>query len=291
MSSKKHSERRRMYSHVYSKTTVENAGQLRAISEKIIGKQLHPLLESWSEGHHAVEILKQTRAFGGDFVSAYIFGAECGTCLFENPDDKVKTINCFSGILEGFFWLTEIPAITVWLHRCGIHLVPESTFQSQERLEDMCLDLCKSAEAYNKPAAEDLTVYAQLRTNLASTGLTGELLEKTVAAELLDHIIAAVHGIGTTLTYAMTQLSKNPSTQTRLRDELIASRDGQPSPIQPIPKHNLPVLDACASRDHARASSLSRAYFQSHTSKGYAHWTIYKHPPSHYRQCLRVHAA
>ena len=57
-----------MYSHDYSKTIVGIASQLRAIFEKIIVKRLHPLLESWSNGHHAVDILQQTRAFGCNFV-------------------------------------------------------------------------------------------------------------------------------------------------------------------------------------------------------------------------------
>ena len=56
-----------MYSHIYSKTIVGIASQINAISEKILVKQLHPLVESWSNGHHAVDILQQ-RAFGCNFV-------------------------------------------------------------------------------------------------------------------------------------------------------------------------------------------------------------------------------
>ena len=232
------SERRRTYAHIYSNTIVGIASRINAISEKILVKQLHPLLESWANGHHAVDLVQQTRAFGCDFVSAYIFGLERGTCLFQSAGEKVKTINCFTSILEWLFWLIEIPTVTIWLHRCGVHLVPESTLRSQKRLEDIFLDLCRSAQAYNRSASDDLTVYAQLRAYLASTGLTGEILEKTVAAELLDHIIAAGHGIGTTLTYAMTQLSKNLTTQTRLRNELVASTSGQTA------EHKLPFLEA-----------------------------------------------
>ena len=233
-----------MYSHVYSRTAIASSRQLIIASTRMISEQLSPRLESWSKGEMAIEVLNQTRAFGGDFVSAYIFGTDCATTFFQDLHRKKDMIKCFSGILDGLFWRTEIPALTVWLHRCGIHLVPQSTFDAQEQLENMCLDLCRSAEKTYKPEQEALTVYAQLRTNLALSGLSGELLEKTVAAELLDQIFAAVHGIGLTLTYAMFQLSRNSSIQTKLRGELIDAGKEHKSSSQTIAKQHLPVLRA-----------------------------------------------
>ena len=254
--SKKHAQRRRMYSHVYSRTTIASSRQLRTASTRIVSEQLSLRLESWSKGNGAIEVLNQTRAFGGDFVSAYIFGTDGATSLFQDPDCRTDMINYFSAYFGGFYWLTELPMVTVWLRRCGIHLVPQSTFDAQEQLENMCMDLCRSAEKSYRPEEEAITVYAQLQTNLASSGMSGELLEKTVAAELLDHTLAAVHGIGLTLTYAMFQLSQNASIQTKLRSELIDADQKQMSSPQPIAKQDLPLLRAVL-RETMRAHPAS----------------------------------
>ena len=224
-----------MYSAIYSKTTIRQSACIRSISEDLISKQIKPRLDAWSKDRQSVDILSETRSFGADFVSAYIFGLNGGTG-FLNTDDRASLLGCFSGFLNGIFWVMEFPTVTTWLRWLGINLVSQSTFDAQARLEDLCLSLCISAEAGAKRHSSDKepTVYSQLRKSLAVSGVQGDRLTKTIAAELLDQIIAAVHGIGITLTYAMYQLSMHPSLQSALRRELVESSQS----VQDLPLLN-----------------------------------------------------
>ena len=257
LSSKLHAERKRMYSSVYSKSTVRLSNRTRSISEELIWKIFKSRLNGWAKNHQPVDMLREARSFGADFITAYIFDINDGTTL-QGTRDLSSTLDSFSGILKGVFWVIETPTLVVWLRRLGINLVPQSAFDSQERLEDFCLALCVSAEASLDRAlgGEHPMVYAQLRKNLVATGLRGHALQKTIAAELLDQITAAVHGIGTTLMYAMYQLSTHPSLQSILRDDLAMLSDGESILHNTKAIHDLPLLD-CILQETLRLYPIS----------------------------------
>ena len=90
-------------------------------------------------------------------------------------------------------------------------------------MEDLCTDMCNGAKASllseNANSAHP-TVYAQLRQKLEDAQTSQEILDVTIAAEMLDHIQAGHEGTGITLTFLMCELSRNPRLMVKLREEL-----------------------------------------------------------------------
>ena len=257
LSAKLHSERKRMYSSIYSKSIVHLPNRTHSISEELIWNNLTTRLKTWANDHQSVDVLREARSFGADFVTAYMFGIDGGT-KFLGTRDPSSSLNSFSGILQGIFWVMETPKLVVWLRHLGINLVPRSAFDSQEQIEGLCLALCESAEASLESALDGNppTVYAQLQKNLAATGLRDDALQKSIAAELLDQITAAVHGIGTTLMYAMYQLSTHPSLQSMVRDDLRMLRDRASTLHNSKAVQDLPLLD-CIIQETLRLYPIS----------------------------------
>jgi cytochrome P450 len=219
---KPHSERKRMITHVYSKSYIQNSPELNEIVRTMLSERLLPQMRKWVQTENPINVHKENKAFIMDINTAYFFGLGNGTNFIKDPQQK-DLLRSFELGMSGLFWIAEVPGITKWAGRFGIRFISDSVFQSYRMMEDLCTDICKGAKASllseNANSAHP-TVYAQLRQKLEDAQTSQEILDVTIAAEMLDHIQAGHEGTGITLTFLMCELSRNPRLMVKLREEL-----------------------------------------------------------------------
>jgi cytochrome P450 len=91
-------------------------------------------------------------------------------------------------------------------------------------MEDLCTNKCKSAKSallFQDTKMGHPTVYVQIRQKLEEAQVAPQLLDMTIAAEMLDHIQAGHEGTGITLIFRMCELARNPSSTAKLQEELV----------------------------------------------------------------------
>ena len=84
-------------------------------------------------------------------------------------------------------------------------------------------------------------VYAHLRPKIEDAYAGSKNIDNTMAAEILDHLIAGNDGAGNTLTFLAWQLARHPQIQRRLREELLTVEKGDQWTQE---LESLPLLDA-----------------------------------------------
>ena len=77
--SKPHSVRKRMISHIYSKSSVQSSPDLDKISQVMIFGRLLPLLARVAINKQPLDVLEINHASAIDFITAFIFGLQNGT--------------------------------------------------------------------------------------------------------------------------------------------------------------------------------------------------------------------
>ena len=82
--SKPHSIRKRMVSHIYSKSSVQSSSDLHRISQVIIFDRLLPLLAEVAADKQPLDVLEINHASGIDFIVAFIFGLQNGTNFLQD---------------------------------------------------------------------------------------------------------------------------------------------------------------------------------------------------------------
>ena len=246
---KPHTERKRTFASKYSKTHVQNSPELTGIFETIISLRVRPMIRMWAEHGTSVDVLSETKAFFMDMITAYTFGSGNGTNFIQNREERDYYFEMLRKSSEGFFWRTEFSGLAYWLHRCGIAL--KGVYHAKLEVERWCYDLCTTARhspttpISSTRSLPNPSVYTQLRSNLEASGLLGPVLDKTLAAETLDHLIASYDASGIIVTYLMYELSKSSALQQALRSELRTIQLPQASPIFPVVSLDKPpLLDA-----------------------------------------------
>ena len=239
---KPHTERKRMFVSKYTKTHVQNSPELAVILETIISLRVRPRMRTWAENGTSVDMLSETKAVFMDMITAYTFGPSNGTNFVQNRAERDYYFEILRKSSEGFFWRTEFSNLAYWLHWCGIAL--NGVYHSKLEVERWCYALCTKARDSPTRSLPNPSVYTQLRSNLEASGLLGPVLDKTLAAETLDHLIASYDASGIIVTYLMYELSKRPALQQALRTELSSIELPQASSIFPVvPLDRLPLLD------------------------------------------------
>jgi cytochrome P450 len=240
---KPHSERKRMITHVYSKSYIQNSPELNEIIRTMLSERLLPQMHKWAQTENPINIHKENKAFIMDITTAYLFGLGNGTNFIKDPQQKDLLRNFEFG-MSGLFWIAEVPGITKWASRFGIKFISDGGFQSYQLKEDLCTYMCKGAKASllsENANASHPTVYAQLRQKFEDAQISHEILDVTIAAEMLDHIQAGHGGTGITLTFLMCELSRNPRLIVKLMEEELATLGANFS-AQAL--DGLPFLDA-----------------------------------------------
>ncbi|KAL4978346.1 cytochrome P450 [Aspergillus desertorum] len=242
-----HARQKRMLSRVYSKSYLQESGDMRRISAVVLSTRLLPILQRIAKNGESVNVLPLFQAVGMDFTSAYLFGVQNGTRYLVD-------------LLGWQRWLEEYEEFK--------HLTLDE--RAGGFIERWCLNLCRQMQtepSRSEAISTEPVVYNTLQYGLGKSP-DSRPIELAIASELLDHLIAGHETSGITFTYMTWELSQHPELQDELRAELLTlqpllkypfpSGDGKGNLPHPSSVDALPVLDAIIRetlRLHAPASS------------------------------------
>ncbi|KAL2688997.1 hypothetical protein Neosp_003047 [[Neocosmospora] mangrovei] len=233
MSGKPHSDRKRMLSHVYSKSYILASPTVRETTRAVLFDRLMPIIKSSADSGKPLEVLEILAAYSMDAFMTYQFGLSLGSNFLQNVEERKWYLDIFYVRRPYLFWTTELPKFTSRLRKIGIKLVPDWVERSTIDLEDWQMRFCDKAEkllaADTRIAAEDNpVVYAWERSAFKKQDgknqvLNGQAYPRRleIASDMYDHNAAAHETSGDTLTYVFYELSRRPELQDRLRRELI----------------------------------------------------------------------
>jgi hypothetical protein len=224
-----HATRKRMLSHLYSKSHLLASQDFQGAAQVLVFKRLMPVLDGATRTGEGVDVFALGCAAAAELMSMYGMGTGNGLDLvrrgreeerkryLENGKRKLRNLKGASRaakeLEDQFFELCEK---TEDLLR---RVAPEGKNNGHQEKE--------LSESHDHKDSESPTTYpivfAQLYDSIPTKeGVTDRLeILYLAASELLDSMEAAREGIGISLTYAMHQLSQRPALQSTLRNELM----------------------------------------------------------------------
>ena len=246
-SAREHSLRKRILSHVYSKSYVQSSESANAQARVIIFDRLLPLLThsaSASQAPHGIDVHSTFLAATMDFISAYAYGIWSSTNFLQNKAYRDHWLQLYMSRHGYPFFPQELPRLTWFLRKLGVPPYPQWVDAANQEMRDWNENMCKRAmetdgsKKGERWGPEDNPVV--LRTLLAGLqkekAVDGEeslshstaILQQdsSVNSELFDHILAGQETAGVTLTYLTWQLSKDIPLQQKLRKELLTLKPG-----------------------------------------------------------------
>jgi cytochrome P450 len=232
-----------MISNIYSKSMVDNSPALARQAHVILYDRLLPILSSSAaafKGASGIDIHDIWNATTMDFITAYQFGLKNSSNFLQDETYRRHWLSLYHSRKTYPYFSQELPRLTRFLRRFGIHLVPAWVDDANQELENWTQDRCDETVAYlNESATEDKdpenepVVLGALLTGiekekkakgeesvLAATTLKYQKL--SIASEMIDHLAAGHETSGITLTYLSWQLSRDLALQDTLRAELLA---------------------------------------------------------------------
>lgn len=265
-SSHDHSARKRMISHVYSKSSLQKSAAAKAQARIILFERLLPALRDSRPiipgRGAALDIHSLFLATTMDFIAAYIFGLKNATNFIQDRGYRNHWLELYNARNDHHFWPQELPGLTGLFKRFGVWLYPAWVDDSNAELAAWNMDLCKrttKAQERNpesvRGTADEPVVYdalnagidKEIRTKGAGSILYSTVMQNrdiSVASELFDHVLAGQETAGITLTYLSWHLSKDLKLQALLREELLTL-----SPSFEIPDKGAPTLPDARSLD------------------------------------------
>lgn len=218
-SPKDHASRRRILSHVYSKSYLLKSKDMQVLSSHIVFDRLFPILEATVQDNKPLDLYQVNRALGADFMSAFIFGLTNST-----------NFTCNDAVRKEYFHNHDVLFSNL-----------TANGKARQEVEAYGLKLCQAANAllhqvpgdakHPTPLSTEPIIYTVLHSRLGPDPLKADTgVGPALASEALDHFGAGPEGTRTTLTFLQWELSKRPKLQARLRDELLTLNP----PVQPI---------------------------------------------------------
>ncbi|KAK2871649.1 hypothetical protein FQN49_002972 [Arthroderma sp. PD_2] len=226
---KAHSEQKRMVSRVYSKSFILASEDLRVASERLIWERYLPMFEKIAlpssfpsdkdeerlnlGPDRTLNVFPPFQALGMDFMSAYLFGIDNSTDFLRDTNYRDHWLELYST------FKTQLPSQRAF-----------------GEVESLCLRICdqvasqlsgkEKAETKLAPGSTRPVVYGQLSNGILAQINPNNPSEKAdarlrIASEMMDHIVAGHETTGITLTYIVYEMSRNPSLQNKLREELL----------------------------------------------------------------------
>ena len=200
--SKPHSHRKRMISNVYSKSHINSSAVLSAQTSTILYDRFLPRLHrihspqnpaAVSSPAGVVDIYELLGAVTIDIVTGYIFGLAAGSNFTAGVDNCRDFLDLYNSRRSFNFWPQELPALTAWLAKLGLRLVPDSVKAANREIEDWTMSMCEAAarvrargggggEQGRVELVDTPVVYAQLAGALQKESLKGRTAAATVAA-------------------------------------------------------------------------------------------------------------
>ncbi|KAF2119133.1 putative cytochrome P450 monooxygenase [Lophiotrema nucula] len=279
-----HSVRKRMLSHIYSKSYLSTSQSLLAVATSVIHLQLLPRMAGASQRSEPVDIYALFERITLAWNASYIFGAQASTSDVLGQTGCVEFLQLYKERMKHLFWRMEVPGLTRWLERFFIRPVPKKCDEAHRELEKKVLKLCDGAantyecfpdltpnvflqhldKQHGFPLSHFPLVYAQLRSSLqrqspkAKEGLSEDRRHE-IASELFDLLIAGFDTTSQTLTSLVAELCK--PTNIHVQEALIAEvrslnppikfnkfQDPRESMLHPLPSPRdvdaLPLLQA-----------------------------------------------
>jgi len=198
LQSRPHSVQKRMISHVYSKSYIQNSADLQALSKVILFERMFPALHSAVQGDKIVDAYGLSQALGADFVTAFLFGTDNCTDFIGDIPARTKFMTAF------------------WAKKDGVNKK-----KATKEVETHILSLCRAAETVSEQTSGTRpVVHSQLSSQLFKSSVPPQQRELVVASEMMDHISASVDTTTITMTYLEWELSRDPILQSALRTEL-----------------------------------------------------------------------
>lgn len=235
--SRTHSARKRMISHIYSKSAIHNSAPVHAQAEHILYGRLLPLIQaSLGKPFDIHEIWNATTM---DFITAYLFGLRCGASFLQSPEERKRWLHLYHARKTYPYFTQELPRLTRFCKKLGIHLVPRWVDDANDELEAWTRARCDEAMQFmeNTPTSQRKvedepvvlsTLLGAIKKEESMKGRDSVLAETTlrfqdlsIASEMIDHLAAGHETSGITMTYISYHLSKNPAVQDELRKELL----------------------------------------------------------------------
>lgn len=252
LGSKEHSAMKKTFAHTYSARELASSETLAKQSRKLIYGRILPHIHALTAGTTIygppgyIEVLSLFYASSMDALTAYQFG-------LKNSSNLIEDLECRRWFVEGYqsrkpylFYAQEIPRIAAWAKFLGgpLVLVPSWVGKYSNELEIWAkgmsnaakLDISKREAQLGESGGgsvskveDEPVVLAGMMRGIKKEGKKersaikeriGEIQEKMVDSEMLDHIAAGHETSGITLTYMAYHLSRDPALQDALRKEL-----------------------------------------------------------------------
>jgi cytochrome P450 len=234
-----HSARKRIISHVYSKSALQGSETIEAVSKVLVGDRMMNKLREAVDGMTAeatatVDIMKLMNATTMDFVTSYLFGLKNASGFLEDDKELAWWLDVFHRRRPWGFLDAELPQLRDWLIWIGIKLAPNHVAEANKEIGDWVMSMCDKADSdlataaekgINIPAADIPVVWQQLRSSavrekqtMKDTRFDDKLL---AASEMWDHLSAGHETSAITLSYIFHELTLHPHIQSALRTELL----------------------------------------------------------------------
>ncbi|KAK4249572.1 cytochrome P450 [Corynascus novoguineensis] len=238
-----HSARKRLISHVYSKSYIQSSTAAAAQSRAIIHDRLLPIIEasvSEDQKPHGIDIYSVFMAATMDFIASYIFGLRNGTDFLGNMGYREHFLELYRARNDYGYYDQEMPQLTMFCRKVGIPFCPKWVDSANKELGEWCRGLCakmgnvldpgyrSGKEPTDEPIVWNALVgglHKEKMTNGEASILYPTALlnrELSVASELLDHVLAGQETAGLALTYLSWRLSQSLELQAQLRTELLS---------------------------------------------------------------------
>ncbi|KAI0888201.1 cytochrome P450 [Annulohypoxylon maeteangense] len=250
LTSKSHSQRKRMVSHVYSKTSIHSSPALRSQAHTILSTRLLPLLLSsthTSQAPHGIDVHSLFCATAMDFITAYCFGLPRCADFVRRRAYREHWLALYT-VRTGYgFFAQELPLLSSVFSCLGIKLTPTWASNATRELEAWCKELSDATVRFLDREKEELgkgeggsvvgtaddpvvvrALLAGIEKEYSAHGAESLLYstviqqrELSVASEIFDHVLAGQETTGVALTYLSYHLSQSLDLQRELRQELL----------------------------------------------------------------------
>ncbi|EXJ54573.1 hypothetical protein A1O7_09914 [Cladophialophora yegresii CBS 114405] len=268
-----HSQKKRTMANVYSKTYIASSPQVAANSHALFSTRVLPLLQELSESGEPTDVHDLHNAIAMDFMSAYQFGLSAGTNFTQDLAQRRHILHQYHCRRDYEFFSAEAPWLKKLTRRLGLQVVPYFVDQANVLLEDWNAGMCRAADKYLSDSenialanpGDDPVVYKQFKAGITKLRekdpnagkAVGEVTLPTtrhenlhtndsdtttaeIYSEMLDQIGAGHETSAIALTYLTWEMSKSPSLQDQLRQEVL----GLTPPIKwPLPSGTDPAKD------------------------------------------------
>ena len=235
-----HAARKRLMTHVYSKSHLQNSPAAAAAASTLLYTRILPKMQNIAISQRPVNVYALFNAISMDFVTSYLFGLRHSSNFVENDDVAAWFLRLYEPRREFGFWPQEVPGFTAWFGGV-LPLVPAWVADANAQLETWCLGMCDAASEEMRRAGEDgfderpedvPVVLQQLANALEADAAKGSVsgpgydapVRMKVASEALDHLSAGEETSAVTLTFLFYELARRPRLQERLRDEARSLR-------------------------------------------------------------------